>query len=161
MISIVKISYSLKWRGIFTEAFLSRLPVFADSCAELWDQVSGPSRTCTNTAALVEEQLLPERKLAGQTPKRGGAFGSSPGNRCSESIVNLESAGAIVETLQPPAVLQGQLRAFNAKKLPRSDIGENEVGLGKPCNFMLDFNAAANLFEMMREDIGERLSAPA
>ena len=81
-------------------------------------------------------------------------FRSCPGNRSIQSIVNLEGAGAVAETLQPPAVMRGQLRACNAKKLPGSDVGENEVSFWELCNFMTDFNTAAKVFQIASEASG-------
>src|SRR6516165_6627140 len=68
------------------------------------------------------------------------AFRSSPGNRSTQSIVNLEGAGAVTETLQPSAIMQGQLRACDAKKLSESNVGENEVSFWESSNFMIGFN---------------------
>ena len=87
------------------------------------------------------------------------AFTSNPGNRSTQSIVNLESTGAVTETLQPPAVMGRKLRACNTKKLPGSDIGENEVGFRELCNFMTGFNPTAKIFKVTGEGIRESLSA--
>jgi hypothetical protein len=89
------------------------------------------------------------------------AFRSSPGNRSTQSIVNLEGAGTVTETLQSPTIMRGQLRACDAKKLSGSDVGENEVSFWELCNFMIDFNTATKIFKMASEGIWESLSAAA
>jgi hypothetical protein len=89
------------------------------------------------------------------------AFRSSPGNRSTQSIINLEGAGAVTETLQLPAIMRGQLRTCDAKKLSGSDVGENEVSFWELCNFMTDFDAAAKIFQIASEGIRESLSAGA
>lgn len=85
------------------------------------------------------------------------AFRSSPGNRSTESIVNLEGAGAVTETLQ---LLRGQLRACDAKKLSGSDVGKNEVRLWELGNFMIDLNTAAKIFQIASEASGRAWAPP-
>jgi hypothetical protein len=74
------------------------------------------------------ESSLRLGNLFKRTPDVNGrglrAFRSSPGNRSTQSIVNLEGAGAITETFQSPAIMRGQLRACDAKKLSGSDVSE-------------------------------------
>src|SRR5260370_36447622 len=111
------------------------------------------------------ESSLRLRNLFKRAPNVNGrgprAFRSSPGNRSTQSIVNLEGARAVTKTLQPHAVTRGQLRACDAKKLSGSDVGENEVSFWELCNFMIDFNAAAKIFQIASEGIRESLSAAA
>jgi hypothetical protein len=96
--------------------------------------------------------------LNGCSPR---AFRSSPGNRGAQGIIDLEGAGAVTETLQPLAVLGGKLRACYAKKLSRSDAGENEVSFRQLCKFMMDFNLAAKIFQITSEGVWQDLSATA
>jgi len=111
------------------------------------------------------ESSLRLGNLFKRTPDVNGrgprAFRSSPGNRSTQSIVNLEGAGAITETFQSPAIMRGQLRACDAKKLSGSDVGENEVSFWELCDLMIDFNAAAKIFQIASEGIRESLSAAA
>lgn len=86
-------------------------------------------------------------------------FRSSPGNRGAQSIVDLECAGAIPETFQLPAVMRRQLRACEPKKLSGSDVGEDEISLWEFCDFVIDLNTAAEIFQMTSENIRESLSA--
>jgi len=92
----------------------------------------------------------------GRSPR---AFASSPGDRSTQGIVNLESAGAITETLQPPAVTRGQLGTCDPKKLSGSNVGENEVALRELRNFVIDFDTAAKTSQVASEGICESLSA--
>jgi hypothetical protein len=92
----------------------------------------------------------------GRSPR---TLGSSPRNGSTQGIVNLEGAGAVTETLQPHAVIWGQLRACHPKKLPGSDAGENEVSFRTLCNFVVDFNTAVKTFQIASEGIWESLSA--
>src|SRR5215469_15420122 len=87
------------------------------------------------------------------------AFRSSPGNRRAQSIVNLEGACTVTETLQLPAVTGRKLTTCNAKKLSGSDVGQNEASLGELGNFVIDFNSAAKIFQMTSKDISKSLSA--
>ena len=75
-------------------------------------------------------------------------FASSPGNRSTQGVVNLEGAGTITETLQPPAVTRQQLGTCKAKKLSGSDVSENEVTLRELRHFVIDFDTTAKTFQM-------------
>lgn len=90
----------------------------------------------------------------GRSPR---AFRSSPGNRRTQSIVDLEGAGAVTETLQLHAVMRGQVRACDAEKLSGSDAGENEISFRELRNFMIGFNTAAKTFQIPSKGICGRL----
>jgi hypothetical protein len=75
------------------------------------------------------------------------------GIRSTQSIVNLEGAGTVVETLQFSEVARRQSRACDTKKLPRSDVGEDKIGLREFRNFVIDLNITAKIFQMASEGI--------
>jgi hypothetical protein len=45
------------------------------------------------------------------------AFTSSPGNRSTQRVIDLEGARTVTERLQPPAIVGGKLRGCDAKQL--------------------------------------------
>jgi hypothetical protein len=90
-----------------------------------------------------------------------GAFRSSPGNRSTQSVINLESGSAITKTLQPPAISPGKLRARDTKKLPGCDIGKKEVSVRKPLYLLIDLNTAAKMFKVASENIRKSFGAAA
>ena len=57
------------------------------------------------------------------------AVTSSPGNRSTQRVIDLEGARTVTETLQPPAIVGGKLRGCDAKQF----VGEaaqdaNKIG---------------------------------
>jgi hypothetical protein len=87
------------------------------------------------------------------------AFTSSPGNRSTQRVIDLEGARTVTETLQPPAIVGRKLRGCDAKQLSGSHISENEVSFWELCNFMTGFNPTAKIFQITGEGIRESLSA--